>query len=155
MDRDDRLADIGSTQRLVASPPSSEILSCRHEQSGGESQLSYRSENAKEMGMLTLLKYSTHDCSICQRMATFDTRVAAELGLAFMDVDMKNPLIYGRYRKVLLHHYPLKQNLGLPTYLLVDNPDGDFSIHGEIAGGLSEHRFQARLQELLRESTSD
>jgi hypothetical protein len=105
--------------------------------------------------MLTLLKYSTHDCSICQRMATFDAKVADDLGLAFVDVDMKNPLIYGRYRKILLHHYPLKQNLGLPTYLLVESPEGDFSIHGEIAGGLPEDRFQARLQELLRESANN
>lgn len=107
------------------------------------------------IAVLTLLKYSTHDCSICQRMATFDARVAAELGLAFVDVDMKNPLIYGRYRKVLLHHYPLKQNLGLPTYLLVENPEENFSIHGEIAGGLPEDRFLARLQELLHESASN
>lgn len=107
------------------------------------------------MDMLTLLKYGTHDCSICQRMATFDSRVADGLGLTFMDVDMKNPMIYGRYRKVLLHRYPLKHNLGLPTYLLVSNPEGDFSIHGEIAGGLPEDKFQARLQDLLREYASN
>jgi hypothetical protein len=107
------------------------------------------------MDMLTLLKYGTHDCSICQRMATFDARAANELGLAFVDVDMKNPLIYGRYRKVLLHHYPIKQDLGLPTYLLVDSPEGNFSIIGEIAGGMPEDRFQAHLQKLLPESASD
>jgi hypothetical protein len=40
--------------------------------------------------MRTLMKFSTHDCPACQEMAGFDAAVAAELGFAFVDIDMKN-----------------------------------------------------------------
>lgn len=59
--------------------------------------------------MLTLLKYSTHDCSICQAAAAYDSRIANELGLAFVDVNLRDPDIYRRFRLVLLHQYPLKK----------------------------------------------
>jgi thiol-disulfide isomerase/thioredoxin len=107
--------------------------------------------------MVSLLKFGTHDCPLCQRMADFDSRVATALGLAFVNVDMKDPQVYGRYRKVLLQHYPLKHELHLPTYLLVDDPEGAFSIHGEVVGPCSEAEFKTRLQALLssEESTGD
>lgn len=98
---------------------------------------------------LTLLKYSTHDCPACQAMAPFDVQVATAMGLAFVDVDLKSPEIYGRYRKILLQQYPLKRELGLPTYLLVEQPEGAFAIHGEISGGMPEPAFRDKLARLL------
>lgn len=99
--------------------------------------------------MRSLLKYGTHDCQACQRMAAFDARVAASLGLAFVDVDMKDTELYRRYRKVLLERYPLKRELHIPAYLLVEDPEGAFSIHGEIAGPCAEADFTSRLQAQL------
>lgn len=99
--------------------------------------------------MLTLLKYSTPECPVCQTMATFDAKVAEELALAYVVVDLTSPDIYRRYRGVLLHQYPLKRELKLPTYILVDEPEGDFTIHGDISGGLPEDLFRSRLKELI------
>lgn len=99
--------------------------------------------------MLTLLKYGTHDCQACRRMAGFDAGVAASLGLAFVDVDMKNTELYRRYRTVLLQRYPLKRELQIPAYLLVADPEGDFSIHGEIAGPCSQADFASCLRAQL------
>lgn len=99
--------------------------------------------------MLTLLKYSTPECSICQAMAAFDAKVAKELGIAYVVVDLKTPEIYRRYRGVLLQQYPLKRELKLPTYILVDEPEGAFTIHGDLSGGLPESVFRTRLEELI------
>jgi hypothetical protein len=99
--------------------------------------------------MFSLLKFGTHDCPLCQQMADFDARVATALGLDFVNVDMKDPQVYGRYRKVLLQQYPLKRELHLPTYLLVEDPEGASSFHGEVVGPCSEDEFEARLQALL------
>jgi hypothetical protein len=99
--------------------------------------------------MLMLLKYSTHLCQTCQEMARFDARVARKLGVAFVDVNMKAPAIYGRYRRILLQQYPTKRELSLPTYLLVNNPEQNFEICGEINGGMGEKAFQVQLQRLL------
>ncbi|WP_087067554.1 hypothetical protein [Cyanobium sp. NIES-981] len=101
------------------------------------------------MKQLDLLKYSTHDCSVCRSMGEFDARVAAELGLSYVDVDLKDPVVYGRYRKILLTRFPYKRSLALPTYLLVADPLGEFSILGEVIGGLPEPGFRQALQKLL------
>lgn len=105
--------------------------------------------------MLTLLKYSTHDCSICRATAVYDSKIAAEMGLKFVNVDLKNPEIYRRFRSVLLKQYPLKKELMLPTYILVENPEGDFEIHGEISGGPTEGMFRSLLEELIRGPRQD
>ncbi|MGB5136589.1 MAG: thioredoxin family protein [Prochlorococcaceae cyanobacterium] len=99
--------------------------------------------------MLTLLKYSTPECPICQTMSAFDAKVAEELGLTYLVVNLRSPDIYRRYREVLLRQYPLKRELKLPTYILVDDPEGEFTIHGDISGGLPESMFRSRLQELM------
>ena len=39
--------------------------------------------------------------------------------------------------------------MGWPTYLLVSDPDGDFSIEGELKGGMPKGDFRTRLAELL------
>lgn len=104
--------------------------------------------------MLTLLKYSTHDCHACQSMAAIDSKVATELGLAFVDVDLRSPEIYKRYRRILLEQHPLKSALALPCYLLVGDPEGRAVIHAEIVGAMPEQEFRSRLQALIRELPS-
>jgi len=85
-------------------------------------------------------------------MAAFDASVTRAMGLAFVDVDMKSLEVYGRYRKILLQQYPLKRELELPTYLLVENPEAAFAIHGEITGGMPEPAFRDKLKCLLDQS---
>ena len=48
---------------------------------------------------------------------------------------------YRKYRKVLLARYPKKEGMGWPTYLVVSNPEGDFTIHGEVKGRYAQGRF--------------
>lgn len=101
--------------------------------------------------MLTLLKYSTHECSICQAMAAYDGKVAHALGLDFVDVDLRSTDIYRRYRAALLQQHPMKQELRLPTYLLVEDPEGKPLVYGEISGGLPEELFRSRLKDIMRQ----
>jgi hypothetical protein len=103
--------------------------------------------------MLALVKFSTHDCSGCQAMAEYDAKTAQSLGLSFLNVNMKNPESYQRYRRILLHQHPLRKNLELPTYILVEDPDSHFRIKGEITGVLPEADFQQRIQALLDSAT--
>ena len=44
-----------------------------------------------------------------------------------------------------------KEGMGWPTYLLVSNPEGDFSIHGELKGGMPKGDFRSKLQALLQD----
>ena len=39
--------------------------------------------------------------------------------------------------------------MGWPTYLLVENLNGDFSIKGEIKGGMSKGDFRLKLSNLI------
>jgi hypothetical protein len=56
---------------------------------------------------------------------------------------------YRRYRRVLLAKYPDKQGLGWPTYLLVSDPEGKFTIHGELKGGMPKGDFRTRLSNMI------
>ena len=42
-----------------------------------------------------------------------------------------------------------QETRGFPTYLLVSNPDGEFSILGDIRGGMEKGKFRERLSTLL------
>ncbi len=82
-------------------------------------------------------------------MAFYDQKVAAELGLDFVDVKMQDTATYRKYRKILLAQYPDKADMGWPTYLLCDAPEGDFRILGEVKGGHPKGEFRSRLQQLI------
>ena len=56
---------------------------------------------------------------------------------------------YRKYRKVLLAQYPNKEGMGWPTYLVVEAPEGEFSIKGEIKGGMPKGDFRTKLSALL------
>ena len=45
--------------------------------------------------------------------------------------------------------YPNKEGMGWPTYLLVSDPEGAFTIHGEIKGGMQKGEFREKLTALL------
>jgi hypothetical protein len=99
--------------------------------------------------MLTLIKFSTKDCPACQHMAGFDATVASEMGADFIDVDMRDPASYRPYRPILLGQHPLKHELGLPAYLLVEDINKECVVRAEIEGAMPRERFQAELKALI------
>ena len=105
------------------------------------------------MASLKVLKFSSEDCGTCHRMSHYDARVAEELGLAFVSVMLQDTDTYRRYRRVLLAQYPNKEGMGWPTYLVVSHDDAEvvaeFTIHGEVKGGMPKADFRERLRALL------
>ena len=98
--------------------------------------------------MITLLKFSSEDCGTCHRMSHYDSKVADELGFEFVSVMLQDTTAYRKYRPVLLAQYPNKEGIGWPTYLLVSNPEADFSIHGKLKGGMQKGEFREKLTAL-------
>lgn len=94
----------------------------------------------------TVIKFSSEDCGICHKMAFFDEKIAAELGLSFVDCKLQNREVYGKYRKILLSQYPDKKDMGWPTYIVADNAETDFTIIGEVKGGHPKGEFRSRLK---------
>ena len=39
--------------------------------------------------------------------------------------------------------------MGWPTYLLVENPEGEFKIIGELKGGIAKGDFRERLSKII------
>ncbi|MFN7901190.1 MAG: TlpA family protein disulfide reductase [Synechococcaceae cyanobacterium] len=99
--------------------------------------------------MLHVIKFSSEDCGTCHRMAHYDAAVCGELGVTFVSVMLQDTTTYRRYRRVLLAQYPDKQGMGWPTYLVVSDPEGEFTIHGELRGGMPKGDFRQKLSALL------
>lgn len=97
----------------------------------------------------SVIKFSSEDCGICHKMSFYDKKVSEELGLQFIDVKMQDTATYRKYRKILLTQYPDKAEMGWPTYLVCDSPEGDFKIVGEVKGGHPKGEFRTRLQQVL------
>ena len=100
---------------------------------------------------LTIIKFSSEDCGTCHRMSHYDSLVTEELGCQFINVMLQDTQAYRKYRKILLTQYPNKEGMGWPTYLIVQNPDADFNIIGELKGGMSKGDFRTKITELLGE----
>ena len=98
---------------------------------------------------LTVVKFSSEDCGTCHRMSHYDEKVSKELGFNFISVSMQDPLLYRKYRPILIAKYPNKEGMGWPTYLIVKNPENNFSILGELKGGMSKGDFRAGLSKLI------
>ncbi|MGD1854805.1 MAG: thioredoxin family protein [Leptolyngbyaceae cyanobacterium] len=96
-----------------------------------------------------VLKFSSEDCGICHKMSFYDAKVADELGLTFVDIKMQDTATYRKYRQVLLAQYPDKADMGWPTYLVCEEPEGEFKILGEVKGGHPKGEFRKRLQAVL------
>ncbi len=98
---------------------------------------------------LTVIKFSSEDCGICHKMSHYDQKVATELGLDFVDVKMQDTATYRKYRQILLTQYPDKSEMGWPTYLVCEAPEGEFKIVGEVKGGHPKGEFRSRLQAIV------
>ena len=98
---------------------------------------------------LSLLKFSSEDCGTCHRMSHYDSKVSEELGCPLINVMLQDTDTYRKYRKILLKQYPNKEGMGWPTYLLVEDPDNDFNIIGELKGGMPKGDFRRKLQDLI------
>tara|TARA_Y100001968_G_C19453588_1_gene770501 strand:+ start:1716 stop:2024 length:309 start_codon:yes stop_codon:yes gene_type:complete len=98
---------------------------------------------------LSLLKFSSEDCGTCHKMSHYDSKVAIDLGCEFINVLLQDAPQYRKYRQILLTLYPKKEGMGWPTYILVDNPDNDFKILGQLKGGIPKGDFRERLKALI------
>ncbi|MCP4972118.1 MAG: thioredoxin family protein [Prochlorococcus sp.] len=96
-----------------------------------------------------VIKFSSEDCGTCHRMSHYDGAVATELGCEFVSVMLQDTEMYRKYRKILLQQYPKKEGMGWPTYLIVSDPEGDFTIHAELKGGMPKGDFRTKLAALL------
>jgi hypothetical protein len=97
----------------------------------------------------TVIKFSSEDCGLCHKMSFYDQKVAAELGLEFVDVKMQDTPTYRKYRKILLAQYPDKEGMGWPTYIICQEPEGEFKILGEVKGAHPKGEFRERLQDIV------
>ena len=104
---------------------------------------------------LTIIKFSSEDCGTCHRMSHYDSLIIEELGCLFINVMLQDTNTYRKYRKILLSQYPNKEGMGWPTYLIVDDPNNDFTIIGELKGGMSKGDFRTRLSYLLENYESN
>ncbi|RMF22640.1 MAG: thioredoxin family protein [Cyanobacteria bacterium J083] len=100
----------------------------------------------------TVIKFSSENCGICHKMSFYDEKVARELGLDFIDVKMQDTATYRKYRKILLAQYPDKTGMGWPTYIVCEQPEGDFKILGEIKGGHPKGEFRQLLEEIIAQN---
>lgn len=100
----------------------------------------------------TVIKFSSENCGICHKMSFYDEKVARELGLDFIDVKMQDTATYRKYRKILLAQYPDKTGMGWPTYIVCEQPEGDFKILGEIKGGHPKGKFRQLLEEIIAQN---
>ena len=101
---------------------------------------------------LAVIKFSSEDCGICHKMYFYDKKVAQELNLDFIDVKMQDTAAYRKYRKILLTQYPNKADMGWPTYLICNSPEGDFKIIGEVKGGHPKGEFRQKLKDVINDS---
>ncbi len=101
------------------------------------------------MNDLSLIKFSSEDCGTCHRMSHYDQTVANQLGLDFLNVLLQDTTAYRKYRHILLTQYPNKEGMGWPTYLIVKDPDAEFSILGEIKGGMAKGEFRKKLEAII------
>ena len=84
-------------------------------------------------------------------MAGFDAAIAAELGFAFVDIDMKHIESCRVYRKYLLYRRSARRTIALPTYILVDLRGGEFTVYGELTGSMPRGRFRASLEDMVKQ----
>ena len=83
-------------------------------------------------------------------MSEFDQEVARSLGLNFKDLSVRDFEIIEYYRRILPGLDLRRTEVALPTYLLVDDIDGDFCIQGEVVGPMSEEAFQDLVSSLVK-----
>ena len=96
-----------------------------------------------------LIKFWSNSCGICKRMSHYDSKVAAEEGVAFMAVQQGSPE-YDFWLSVAEPLYDDPRSMGHPTYILVE---GNRTV-GELIGGSDKGRYRRKLRRLLEEAQS-
>ncbi len=85
-------------------------------------------------------------------MSHYDQKVAEELGMSFVDVKMQDTPTYRKYRKILLTQYPDKAEMGWPTYIICEEPEGEFKIIGEVKGAHPKGELREKLQAVMAQA---
>ncbi|HIK55928.1 MAG TPA: thioredoxin family protein [Synechococcales cyanobacterium M55_K2018_004] len=101
---------------------------------------------------LAVIKFSSEDCGLCHKMSHYDQKVAEELGMSFVDVKMQDTPTYRKYRKILLTQYPDKAEMGWPTYIICEEPEGEFKIIGEVKGAHPKGELREKLQAVMAQA---
>lgn len=81
-------------------------------------------------------------------MAKYDRKVAEEEGITFAVCKVTDVESYTKYREILLLRYPDLEDVGYPTYVMVDKLEEPTMI-GSIRGGMDKGKFRSKLKELL------
>ncbi|ABX08859.1 thioredoxin family protein [Prochlorococcus marinus] len=97
----------------------------------------------------SVIKFSSEDCGTCHKMSHYDSKVSNELECEFINVVLQETQVYRKYRRILLKQYPNKEGMGWPTYLIVSNPEEEFTIKGEIKGGMQKGDFRSKLKAII------
>ena len=98
--------------------------------------------------MAHLVKFYNSTCGTCGKMAHIDHKVAAELELGYVTCKVSDIDEYIKYRHILLLRYPTLDDVGYPTYVLVDDLDSPVMI-GALRGGFDKGDFRRKLQTML------
>ena len=98
--------------------------------------------------MAHLVKFYNSTCGTCGKMAHIDHKVAAELGLGYVKCKVSDIDEYIKYRHILLLRYPTLDDVGYPTYVLVDDLDSPVML-GALRGGFDKGDFRRKLQNML------
>jgi len=99
---------------------------------------------------LTLIKFSSHECGLCARMAFFDEAVAKEFGLLFRECypESEDPSAFSR---IFDEFVASDELLGWPTYVLAeqDLTNGALSAISKYQGGVPKAKFREVVSRLL------
>ena len=98
--------------------------------------------------MAHLVKFFNSSCGTCGKMSHIDSKVAAELDLNFVACRVSDIDEYIKYRHILLLRYPTLDDVGYPTYVLVDDLDSPIML-GCLRGGFDKGDFRRKLQSML------
>tara|TARA_R100000458_G_scaffold38340_1_gene35873 strand:- start:2425 stop:3198 length:774 start_codon:yes stop_codon:yes gene_type:complete len=110
-------------------------------------------ESYTEMEMtMEIIKFYDESCGICHKMSHYDSKIANELGLGFVNVSMQDRPAYRKYRDILSSQYPKKggvhEGMGYPTYFIMK----DKELLGTILGGMDKGTFRERVNRILDRS---
>ena len=105
-----------------------------------------------DRGELVLVKFSSDACGICHRMGHYDCVVAEEMNIDFECVKDDDVVALEYWTPVALELYDSIEDMGFPTYILVEWTDEDnFTVIGEVVGGADKGLFRNRVQALMED----
>lgn len=97
---------------------------------------------------LKLVKYSSHECGLCARMAFHDSSVASEFGLDFEECYPESDP--GSELSALFNQYVATDELyGWPTYVLIIQTPDELKPLGQFQGAAPKARFREIVRRLM------